>query len=190
MAACGSAAPSDPGGTDPIPDGREAFLADLRLRVGTQIGASAWTVVDQTRIDRFAAATGDHQFVHVDPVRAAAETPFGGTVAHGYLTLAILGGALGEVLPVHPCVRAVLNLGADKVRFLAPVCTGARVRGVFTLNGVSGLPENKAALRLAATMEVAEAGTEAARPALRAELTLMLIFSDAAEAPAPPDPPR
>ncbi|WP_147077828.1 MaoC family dehydratase [Methylobacterium haplocladii] len=171
--------------------GQTAFLAALRLRVGSQIGASDWAMVDQERIDRFAAATGDHQFVHVDPVRAAAETPYGGTVAHGYLTLAMLGGALGEVLPVHPCVRAVLNLGADKVRFLAPVRAGARIRGVFILNGVGALPENKAALRLAATVEVTEAGAEAARPALSAELTLMLVFSgdaDAAEAAARGDP--
>ncbi|GJE19364.1 MaoC family dehydratase [Methylobacterium marchantiae] len=156
-------------------DAREAFLAALRQRVGTRIGASVWTTLDQARIDGFAAATGDHQFVHVDPVRAAAETPFGGTVAHGYLTLSILGGALGEVLPADPCVRAVLNLGADKVRFLAPVRVDARVRGIFTLNGVGALPENKAALRLGATVEVAD---DATRPALTAELTLMLVFSD------------
>jgi len=175
-------------GACPPPDPRDAFLAELRGRIGERIGSSDWTVVDQARIDGFAHATGDHQFVHVDPVRAAAETPFGGTVAHGYLTLSMLGGAVGDVMPPHPAVRAVLNLGADKVRFLAPVPSGARVRAHFCLNGVSALPENRAALRLGATVEVARADTEAARPALRAELTLMLVMADGLDAAGPDDP--
>lgn len=166
----------DPLGRAPPPDA-PAFLAELRGRVGTEVGASAWILVDQVRIDRFAEATGDRQFVHVDPVRAAAETPFGGTVAHGYLTLSLLGGAVGEVLPAHACVRAVLNMAADKVRFLAPVRVGTRIRGVFTLNGVSALPEGKAALRLGAAMQ-AEGGS--GRPVLTAELTLMLLLDETA----------
>ena len=162
----------------PVADARDTFLATLRIRVGTRIGASAWTLVDQARIDRFAAATGDHQFVHVDPVRAAAETPFGGTVAHGYLTLSMLGGALGDVLPADPCVRAVLNLGAEKVRFVTPVRVDSRVRAVFTLDGVSALPGHRAALRLGATMEAIQPGEAEARTALTASLTLMLVFAD------------
>ncbi|GAB6843149.1 acyl dehydratase [Methylorubrum rhodinum] len=172
----------------PPRDDPAAFLAGLRERIGTRIGVSAWTLVDQARIDRFADATGDRQFVHVDPVRAAAETPFGGTVAHGYLTLSLLGAAAGEILPAHPCVRAALNLGADRVRFLAPVRCGTRLRGVFVLDGVSALPEGKVALRLSACVETdsnadlkadseAEAG-EAVRPVLRAELTLMLVLAE------------
>lgn len=158
------------------PPGPTAFLAALRERVGTRIGTSAWTLIDQARIDLFAQATGDHQFVHVDPVRAAAETPYGGTVAHGYLTLSILGAAAGEALPAHPCIRAVLNLGADRVRFLAPVPSGTRLRGAFTLTSVTALPEGKAALRLAASVE-AEAG-EAVRSVLAADLTLMLVLAE------------
>lgn len=171
--------PEPDGAGQAPPTGTEAFLADLRGRVGTEVGASAWTLVDQARIDRFAEATGDRQFVHVDPARAAAETPFGGTVAHGYLTLSMLGGAVGEALPAHPCVRAVLNMAADKVRFLSPVRAGTRVRAVFTLNGVGALPGGKAALRLGATVE-AEGGARA----LTAELTLMLLL----EEPAGPTP--
>ncbi len=159
------------------PSDAAAFLAELRARVGSEVGASAWTLVDQARIDRFAEATGDRQFVHVDPVRAAAETPFGGTVAHGYLTLSMLGGAIGEVLPAHPCVRAVLNMAADKVRFMAPVRVDTRIRTVFTLNGVSALPEGKAALRLGAAVQ---AEGDAGRPALTAELTVMLLLQDGA----------
>lgn len=158
------------------PPGPAAFLATLRERVGTRIGTSAWILIDQARIDLFAQATGDHQFVHVDPARAAAETPYGGTVAHGYLTLSILGAAAGEALPAHPCIRAVLNLGADRVRFLAPVPSGTRLRGAFTLTGVTRLPEGKAALRLSASVE-AEAG-EAVRPVLAADLTLMLVLAE------------
>ncbi|AWN35716.1 MaoC family dehydratase [Methylobacterium radiodurans] len=170
----------DPGPCDPAPPDAAAFLAGLRARTGTEVGASAWTLVDQARIDRFAEATGDRQFVHVDPVRAATETPFGGTVAHGYLTLSLLGGAVGEVLPAHPCVRAVLNMAADKVRFLAPVRVDTRVRAVFTLTGVSALPEGKAALRLGAAVQ-AEGG-EPGRPVLTAELTLMLVLDETAGA--------
>ena len=155
-------------------------LSALRAQVGSRIGVSGWMLVDQARIDRFAEATGDRQFVHVDPVRAAAETPFGGTVAHGYLTLSLLGGAAGEALPRHPSVQAVLNLGANKVRFLAPVRVDTRLRGVFVLNGVGALPENRVALRLGATVEAEGAAEEGASgPVLTAELTLMLILSGA-----------
>lgn len=169
-------------GTDSAPDrpptgSRREFLAGLRARCGAEIGTSAWITVDQARIDRFAQATGDHQFVHVDPLRAAAETPFGGTVAHGYLTLSMLGGAVGEIMPPHPAVRAVLNLGADKVRFLAPVRAGARTRARFTLDGVTALPDDRAALRLGARVEVAREDADAPRPVLRAELTLLIVFA-------------
>jgi acyl dehydratase len=156
------------------------FLAELRARVGSRIGVSDWTLVDQARIDRFAEATGDRQFVHVDPVRAASETPFGGTVAHGYLTLSLLGGAVGDVLPAHPCVRAVLNMAADRVRFLAPVRADTRVRAVFTLNGVGALPEGRAALRLGAAVQ---AEGEEGRPVLTAELTLLLLLGEPADDP-------
>lgn len=165
----------DPSGQEPPPNA-SAFLTELRDRIGTEVGTSAWILVDQARIDRFAEATGDRQFVHVDPLRAAAETPFGGTVAHGYLTLSMLGGTVGEILPAHPCVRAVLNMAADKVRFLAPVRVDTRIRAVFTLNGVSALPEGRAALRLAAAVQ---AEGDAGRPVLTAELTLMLLLEDA-----------
>lgn len=169
----------DPAGQAPPPGG-SAFLTELRDRIGTEVGISAWILVDQARIDRFAEATGDRQFVHVDPLRAAAETPFGGTVAHGYLTLSMLGGTVGEVLPAHPSVRAVLNMAADKVRFLAPVRVDTRIRSVFTLTGVSALPEGKAALRLAAAVQ---AEGDAGRSVLTAELTLMLLLEEAAREP-------
>lgn len=174
----------DPAAAERAPPGdAAAFLSALRARVGTEVGASAWILVDQARIDRFAEATGDRQFVHVDPARAAAETPFGGTVAHGYLTLSLLGGAIGEALPPHSCVRAVLNMAADKVRFLAPVRVDTRLRAVFTLGGVSALPEGRAALRLGAAVQAE--GSPADRPVLTAELTLMLLLDAAADGIGP-----
>jgi len=106
-------------------------LADLRPLVGQSLGSSDWILVDQARIERFAEATGDHQWIHVDPARAAAG-PYGTTIAHGFLTLSLLplmfdtGFAIGDV-------RMGVNYGLNKVRFPAPVPAGSRVRGHFRL---------------------------------------------------------
>jgi acyl dehydratase len=106
-------------------------LDDLRPLVGTCLGSSAWVPVDQARIDAFAEATGDHQWIHTDPARAATG-PFGGTVAHGYLTLSLLIPLWTEILTVHS-VRTKVNYGLGKVRFPAPVPAGSRVRATATL---------------------------------------------------------
>ena len=106
-------------------------LADLRPLVGTCLGSSSWVDVDQARIDAFAGATGDHQWIHTDPARAATG-PFGGTVAHGYLTLSLLIPLWTEILTVHS-VRTKVNYGLGKVRFPAPVPVGSRVRATATL---------------------------------------------------------
>lgn len=158
-----------------------AYLDALRARIRTTIGTSDWVVIDQTRIDRFAEATGDFQFVHVDPVRAAAETPFGGTVAHGYLTLAMVGTFAAAALPPHPAVRLMVNLGADKVRLLAPVRVDHAIRGVFALAGVSVLPEGRAALRITVAIECRPPGPSANEPVivLTADLSIMLILNQA-----------
>jgi len=104
-----------------------ATLADLRAAVGTELGVSDWIEIDQERIDRFAEATGDHQWIHVDPVRAAA-SPFGSTIAHGFLTLSLLP-AIGDQLIQVEEVRMGVNYGVNKVRFPASVPVGSRVRG-------------------------------------------------------------
>jgi acyl dehydratase len=106
-------------------------LDALALRVGDEIGVSDWTVVDQARIDAFAQATGDHQWIHIDPVRAAAG-PFGTTIAHGFLTLSLLP-QLSESAFAIEGVRMGVNYGLDRVRFPAPLPSGSRVRGVFRL---------------------------------------------------------
>lgn len=103
------------------------------------IGTSDWVTVDQARIDAFAAVTEDWQFIHTDPAGAATD-PFGGTVAHGVLTLSLLSRMAETALPWLALTRECVNHGFDRVRFLAPVRSGARMRGVFTLSGVEAGP--------------------------------------------------
>ncbi|MFD1328104.1 MaoC family dehydratase [Mycoplana ramosa] len=111
----------------------EIHLSDVKDLVGKEIGVSKWFTVDQTMIDRFAEATEDHQFIHTDPVRAAAETPFGGTIAHGFLSLSLLSAMNYDCLPRVIEQTMGINYGFDKVRFMTPVKSGARVRGRFTM---------------------------------------------------------
>ena len=109
-----------------------ASIEEIRAAVGREIGVSDWILVDQARIDSFAQVTLDHQFIHVDPA-AAALTPFGGTIAHGFLTLSLLSHMAGAVLLMPANARMGVNYGFEKIRFLAPVRAGKRVRGRFTL---------------------------------------------------------
>lgn len=107
-------------------------LEALQALVGTELGRSRWFEVGQERIATFADATDDHQWIHVDPERAARESPFGGTVAHGFLTLALLPSMLADVL-VMTDAKLVVNYGLNKVRFPAPVPAGSRVRAAIVL---------------------------------------------------------
>ena len=106
--------------------------SELAGRIGQEVGVSGWITVDQARIDAFADATEDWQFIHVDPARAK-QTPFGGTIAHGFLTLSLLSKMTYEATPVLEGVVMGINYGFDKVRFLQPVRAGSRVRGRFKL---------------------------------------------------------
>jgi acyl dehydratase len=112
---------------------KEISLADVRALIGTETGLSDWILVDQTMIDAFANATDDHQFIHVDPVRAA-DSPFGGTIAHGFLTLSLLSTMNYNCLPKVREQTMGINYGFDNVRFVAPVKVGARIRGHFILS--------------------------------------------------------
>ncbi len=105
------------------------------IDVGAEFGPSSWIDVPQERIQSFADATGDYQFIHVDPERAAA-TPFGGTIAHGYLTLSLLPAMSYEVIPHEDSDGMALNYGLNRVRFPAPVPSGSRVRGSFRVDTV------------------------------------------------------
>jgi acyl dehydratase len=109
---------------------------DYKAKVGQELGVSGWILVDQERIDKFAEVTGDHQFIHVDP-EAAAKTPFGTTIAHGYLTLSLLSQMAYGALPGIEGAKMGVNYGLNKLRFMAPVKSGRRIRGRFTLADVT-----------------------------------------------------
>ncbi|MCC6000645.1 MAG: MaoC family dehydratase [Pararhodobacter sp.] len=141
---------------------------------GTVLGISDWFRVDQQRIDRFADLTEDRQFIHIDPVRAA-ETPFGGTIAHGFLTLSMLSHFLEQAVPEMGNARESLNYGFEKLRFLSPVPAGARIRGRFTLLGTEERRPGMRLCRLGAEIEI-EGGT---RPALATEWLVMLVTDPA-----------
>ncbi|HEY6134845.1 MAG TPA: MaoC family dehydratase [Rubrivivax sp.] len=130
---------------------RYARLDDLRPMVGQTLGVSHWVTVEQARIDGFAEATGDRQWIHVDPVRAAAG-PYGRTIAHGFLTLSLLPLLSDTAFGVDD-VRMGLNYGLDRVRFITPVPVGSRVRGHFKLLAFEPLPGG-AQLNVEATIEL------------------------------------
>ncbi len=113
---------------------------------------SDWLEVPQSRIDAFADATGDRQWIHVDPVRAASESPFGSTIAHGFLTLSLVTTLLARTLDVTP-VRMAVNYGLDRVRFVSPLPSGARLRGRFTPREVTDVPGGGVQVIWAVTLE-------------------------------------
>jgi len=129
-----------------------SHLADLQALVGQEIGVSDWVTIDQTRIDRFAEATGDRQWIHVDPVRAAAG-PYGATIAHGYLPLSLLPHLFENGFAIDD-QRMGVNYGLNRVRFPTPVRSGSRVRGRFRLLAYERLDGGGAQLTLEATIEL------------------------------------
>jgi len=142
-------------------------VTELAESVGTTIGTSRWFEIDQARIDQFAAVTEDQQWIHVDPVRAA-EGPFGATVAHGYLTLALASPIVADVLHIKDLAQGI-NYGLGKVRFPGPVAAGSRLRGTLSL--ISATPIGggvQADFRL--VVEVADQD----RPACVADLVIRL----------------
>jgi acyl dehydratase len=130
---------------------RYARLADLQALVGQPLGTSDWIVVDQARISTFADATEDHQWIHVDPARAAAG-PFGGTIAHGFLTLSLLPRLMAAAFEVADVQRGI-NYGLDRLRFPAVVPAGSAIRGHFRLAGWTPV-DGGAQLAVEATVEV------------------------------------
>jgi acyl dehydratase len=148
-----------------------ASLDEIRGRVSEQVGVSGWVTVQQDRISAFADATEDRQFIHVDP-EAAAQTPFGGTIAHGFLTLSLLSRMAAETMLIPDSVRMVVNYGLDRVRFLAPVRSGKRVRGHFTLDCVEEKGPGQILLRHNVSVEIENED----KPALSA-VWLTLLFT-------------
>ncbi|WP_206492125.1 MaoC family dehydratase [Rhodococcus sp. KRD162] len=143
---------------------RVATLAELKSLEGAELGTSSWIEVAQPRIDTFADATDDHQWIHVDPERAKAHSPFGGPIAHGYLTLSLIIPMWEEVLVVDD-VTTKINYGLNKVRFTNPVPAGGRVRLSATLKSYEELPNGGAQLTVDAKIELE--GSE--RPAVVVE---------------------
>ena len=130
-----------------------ATLEDIRARVGTEVGTSSWLTIDQPRIEAFADATEDRQFIHVDP-EAAAQTPFGGTVAHGFLTLSMLSRMAAESMLVPDTLKMAVNYGFERVRFIAPVRSGKRIRGRFVLDSVGEKAPGQLLMRHNVTVEI------------------------------------
>jgi acyl dehydratase len=126
--------------------------AALLDAVGKPLGTSAWLEIDQARIDLFADATGDHQWIHVDPERAK-DGPFGSTIAHGYLTLSLVNLFLPQIVEVHGIAMGV-NYGSDKLRFPAPVPVGSRVRGAGELVEASTAKDGSVQAKIRVTVEI------------------------------------
>ncbi|BCH23011.1 MaoC family dehydratase [Mesorhizobium sp. L-8-3] len=142
---------------------------ELVANQGKEIGLSPWRVVSQQMIDQFADATDDHQFIHVDPERAARETPFGGTIAHGFLSLSLLSAMTFETLPPLEGAGVGINHGFDKIRFITPVKSGARIRTRFVLANVNARPSGWVHIDYDVTIEI----ENSPKPALTARwLTL------------------
>lgn len=138
---------------------------------GRELGVSEWIRIDQARIDTFAACTGDRQWIHVDVERARRDSPFGGTIAHGYLILSLVAATVMEIGIIPPDASAGLNYGLDKVRFIAPVKAGARVRNRAKLLSAEAQEGGRLLLKLQCTLEI----EDEAKPALVAESLCLLI---------------
>jgi len=152
--------------------GRTLAIMDYPKLAGEELEPSAWLEITQDRVNQFADATNDHQFIHVDPV-AAAKTPFGGTIAHGYLTLSLLSDLITSTLPLPEGVSMGLNYGSDKVRYLAPVRVGQRIRAKFRVADVGEKRPGQWLVKTAVTVEIENEST----PALIAEILSMFIVS-------------
>lgn len=148
-------------------------LAAYREAVGREVGRSDWIVVDQAMIDEFAKLTGDNQYIHVDPARARL-TSLGGTVAHGFLTLALIGGVGPKTIPPIEGTTIGYNYGFNTIRFVAPVPSGARLRAIFKPKGVTERAAGQVLLAFDVTVEI----EGKPRPALAAEWLTLMVSDD------------
>jgi len=144
-------------------------LEQLQSLIGQEVAVGEWFTVEQSRIDAFADATGDHQWIHVDVERAKSESPFGRTIAHGFLTLSLLSSLSHECFEIRGDFKMRINYGLNRVRFPAPVLSGARIRPRFTLQSLEQFDEGYQAV-WAVSMDV-EGGR---KPALYAEWVVRL----------------
>ncbi len=148
-------------------------LSDMQAKIGTEIGVSDWIKVDQAMIDVFGDVTQDNQWIHVDPARAAAESPFGGTIAHGFLTLSLASKFVMDCMTPPNGQTMGINYGFNKLRFLSPVPAGARLRGRFVLTSVLQRSDTALLRETALTIEIEGKET----PALVADWLGMMVFA-------------
>jgi acyl dehydratase len=147
-------------------------VADLERMRGQRVGESAWRTVTQELVDDFARVSGDHQWIHVDPERARRESPFGTTVAHGFLTLSLLSSLSAEVISMQN-PRFGLNYGFDRLRFVSPVPVGSQIRGTFAIEDVRRLDDG-AQITWRAEVEI----RDAPKPALSAVWLTRVVFAE------------
>ena len=145
-------------------------VAQLKDYVGKELGRSEWLIIDQARINLFAEATGDHQFIHVDPIKAA-QTPFGSTIAHGFLSLSLMPKLMEDILIMPEGLKMAVNYGLDSVRFIQPVKVNSKVRLNVTLTDVTEKKPGQWLFKATATLEIEGQG----KPAYIAE-SLSLCF--------------
>ncbi|MDX1512112.1 MAG: MaoC family dehydratase [Gammaproteobacteria bacterium] len=153
---------------------QESVLADLKSRIGGEIYTSDWVTVDQEKIDAFARATDDHQWIHTDPERAARESPYGATIAHGYLIISLypqMRRSVVDGVPSFPGVKSSINYGLNKLRFPNAVRAGSRVRGHTELVSVKKI---RKAIQMIEKLTVEIEGEE--KPACVAEAIVWLVF--------------
>lgn len=148
-------------------------IEEFAARAGQNLGSSDWFLIDQDRINKFAEVTEDYQFIHVDAARAAAETPFGGTIAHGFLTLSLLSHLNATIFPDLKKRVMTFNYGMNKVRFLNPVKVNARIRSHLTLVSVVAKPGGRYLCTFETTVEIEGEDT----PALVAEQLAMHVIA-------------
>lgn len=146
-------------------------IGDLERQVGAEVGLSPWCTIDQGRIDAFADVTIDHQYIHVNPERAR-DTAFGGTIAHGFLSLSMLSHLAKEALPDIEGRTMGVNYGFDRIRFISPVRAGARIRGRFRLAELKWRSEREAMMRYEVSVEI-EGGP---KPAIAADWLTLSFF--------------
>lgn len=146
--------------------------AALEAQIGQEVGVSNWITVDQPMIDQFAKTTHDDQWIHIDPERSARETPFGGTIAHGFLTLSLASRFAYDCFDMVPGQVMGINYGFNKLRFLSPVLANNRLRGRFTLSAVTQRNETDLLRETALTIEIEGQKT----PALVADWLGLAVF--------------
>jgi acyl dehydratase len=152
----------------------QTAFAQTEKLIGTEVGVSNWITVDQPMIDQFAETTFDTQWIHTDPERAAAETPFGGSIAHGFLTLSLASRFAYDCFAMMPGQVMGINYGMNKLRFLMPVRAGVRLRGRFTLQKVTARSETDMLRENLLTIEIEGEET----PALVAEWLGLAVFEN------------